>query len=98
MKNTICAGAAIVAALFFGSPNAFAQFKPPPPPSVVGVGSSTNLTVPWIIGGCAASILVSASVANWQDKRELTAPEAWTCGILYWFEPRTPPKKARRHH
>jgi hypothetical protein len=96
MKKIICAGAVFVAALFFASPSAFAQFKAPPA-AVVG-GSSTNLTIPWIIGGCVTSIIVSASVANWQDKRELTAPEAWSCGALYWFAPRNPPKKVRRRH
>jgi hypothetical protein len=44
----------------------------------------------WPIFGCAGGIIVSALAANYRDNRELTAPEAWTCGILFWF---SQPKK-----
>jgi hypothetical protein len=41
--------------------------------------------VPWVVIGCAGSIVLSAFVAGFRDHRELTAPEAWTCGLLYWI-------------
>ena len=44
---------------------------------------------PWPIFACAGGIITSALVANYRDNRELTAPEAWSCGTLFWF---TPPK------
>ncbi len=47
---------------------------------------------PWPIFACAGGIITSAIVANARDNRELTAPEAWTCGVLFWF---AQPKKKR---
>jgi hypothetical protein len=39
----------------------------------------------WIVFGCAGGIVFTAFVANWQQRRQLTAQEAATCGILYYF-------------
>jgi hypothetical protein len=50
---------------------------------------------PWPIFACAGGIITSALVANYRDNRELTAPEAWTCGIAFWF---AEPKKSKKHH
>ncbi|HLL29212.1 MAG TPA: hypothetical protein VKT73_16355 [Xanthobacteraceae bacterium] len=46
-------------------------------------GGATS--APWPIFACAGGIIVSALAANYRDHRELTAPEAWTCGVLFWF-------------
>lgn len=40
---------------------------------------------PWVVIGCAGSIVLSALVANFRDNRQLTTAEAWTCGLLYWI-------------
>jgi len=41
---------------------------------------------------CPASIILSGIVANFRDNRQLTAPEAWSCGLLFWFaKPKTAP-------
>jgi hypothetical protein len=64
---------------------------PPPPGHVIGGGTSA----PWMIFACAGGIITSALVANYRDNRELTAPEAWTCGIAFWF---AEPRKNRKHH
>jgi len=99
MKKTIIAGAALIAALSFAPSGAFAAVAlpapVPPPPFVAGTGGG-GATVPWIIGGCVTGIVIAAFHANWRDNRELTAPEAWTCGLLYWFSTPTPKQKARR--
>jgi hypothetical protein len=103
MKKTIIAAAAFAAALSFTAPAAFAQKMPPPGGGggggaaglAVG-GSHIDLTLPAIFGGCVVGIIVAGAHANWANNRQLTAPEAWTCGILYWFAPPTPPKKARK--
>jgi len=50
---------------------------------------------PWPIFACAGGIITAALVANARDNRELTAPEAWTCGIAFWF---AEPKKSKKHH
>jgi hypothetical protein len=63
----------------------------PPPGHVMGNGGAS---LPWGIFACAGGIITSALVANYRDNRELTAPEAWTCGLLFWF---TPPHKKRHH-
>jgi hypothetical protein len=47
--------------------------------------SRTFITQPWVVIGCAGSIVLSALVANFRDNRQLTTPEAWTCGLLYWI-------------
>jgi hypothetical protein len=53
---------------------------------------------PWPIFACAGGIITSALVANARDNRELTAQEAWSCGVLFWFAEPTPKKKKRKHH
>ncbi|MGH7879994.1 MAG: hypothetical protein ACREQD_10930 [Candidatus Binataceae bacterium] len=48
---------------------------------------------------CIVGIFAAAAQANLQDNRELTAKEAWTCGLTYWFEtPKPEPKKVSRRH
>jgi hypothetical protein len=47
----------------------------------------------WPIFACAGGIITAALVANARDNRELTAPEAWSCGVLFWFNPPMPKKK-----
>ena len=66
---------------------AFATVAPVPGPTFGGA------SFPWPIFACAGGIITSAIVANARDNRELTAPEAWSCGVLFWF---AQPKK-RKH-
>jgi hypothetical protein len=40
---------------------------------------------PWPIFICTGGVIFSALAANATQNRELTAPEAWSCGLLYWF-------------
>ena len=40
---------------------------------------------PWPIFACAGGIITAALIANARDNRELTAPEAWSCGLLFLF-------------
>ena len=54
----------------------------PVPGHVFGGGSGFAV---WPIFACAGGIITSALVANYRDNRELTAPEAWTCGVAFWF-------------
>ena len=44
----------------------------------------------WAIFGCSSGIILAAMVANFQQNRQLTAQEAWTCGLLFWFNPPKP--------
>jgi hypothetical protein len=48
-----------------------------------------------VYGGCVASIILSAVVADFKDNRQLTNGEAWTCGLLYWIP--MPPAPKHRH-
>jgi hypothetical protein len=66
---------------------AIAPITPCPTP---GHGSTS---VPFAIVGCASGIILAALAANARDHRELTAQEAWTCGILFWF---SSPRKMHR--
>ncbi len=47
----------------------------------VGKHFGGGSAVPWIIIGCAAGVVFAALAANARDNRELTAEEAWSCGL-----------------
>jgi len=64
---------------------AFAGTKRIITPTPCPVGHSHTPAWPWVVIGCAGSIVLSALVANFRDNRQLTTPEAWTCGLLYWI-------------
>ena len=91
MKKLLLAGAAL-AVLLLAPTVAFAQAAPHVPVA----GSSSKIIVPWIGIGCAGSIILSAFHANYRENRELTQPEAWTCGLLYWLSYPTPQQQIRR--
>ncbi len=38
----------------------------------------------WILA-CPAGIITAAMAKNWKRHKELTQQEAWTCGLLYWW-------------
>jgi hypothetical protein len=71
-----------------------AVIRPPPPP--VGQHSHTPVW-PWVVIGCAGSIVLSALVANYRDNRQLTTAEAWTCGLLYWIPMPYQPQPVKHH-
>lgn len=50
----------------------------------VAGGGVHSSTVYWILA-CPAGVVTSAMVKNWRRHKELTAQEAWTCGLLYWW-------------
>ncbi len=43
----------------------------------------------WWIMACPGGIITAAMVKNWKRHKELTAPEAWTCGLQYWWNEAT---------
>jgi hypothetical protein len=65
---------------------------PVTPPAPVFGGAA----FPWPIFACVGGIITSALVANARDHRELTAPEAWSCGVLFWFAQRKQNKRKHR--
>lgn len=54
------------------------------PPKVVAGGGGSS-AAPWLIIGCAGGVVLAALAANYRDRRELTAQEAWSCGTLFLF-------------
>jgi len=52
----------------------------------------------WAAFSCPASIVFSALVADFRDNRQLTGPEAWTCGVLYWLPMPVQQSKPAGHH
>lgn len=50
-----------------------------PPSGTVHTG-----TVYWILA-CPAGVVTAALVKNWKRHKELNQQEAWTCGLLYWW-------------
>ena len=86
MRKSRILAAALAAAMAFSSTLAFAGTV-----SVPGAKFGTGPTgLIWGIFGCSGGIIIAAMAANWQQNRQLTASEAWSCGILFWF---TPPKR-----
>jgi hypothetical protein len=85
-KSRILA-AVLAASLAFSSTLAYAGVVGVPPPipgHTFGTGSTGWV---WGIFGCSSGIILAAMVANFQQNRQLTANEAWTCGLLFWFNP-----------
>ncbi len=62
------------------------------------VGHANTPAWPWVVIGCAGSIVVSALAANFWQNRQLTTPEAWTCGLLYWWNPSAYPAQPASKH
>jgi len=58
----------------------------PLPGKTFGVGPQWTV---WAIFGCASSIIVAAMQKNALGKGELTPPEAWTCGLLEYYNAAT---------
>jgi hypothetical protein len=51
-------------------------------------GGVHNGTAWWILA-CPGGVVTAAMVKNWKRHKELNAPEAWTCGLLYWWNEAT---------
>ncbi len=52
-------------------------------------GSSMHSGTAWWILACPAGVVTAAMIKNWKRHKELNAPEAWTCGLLYWWNEAT---------
>ena len=77
---TLAASVAVAAAL------PTTAFAVPYPPKVVPMGHTFGGSAgPWPVFVCAGGIIISTIVANYRDNRELTAPQAWSCGLLFWL-------------
>ena len=96
MKTNKLIAATLAASMALASlpaPSYAAAAAPVPVPGTA-FGGNPGVAL-WPIFGCAGGIILSALAANYRDNRELTAPEAWTCGLLFWFS-QPKPKKGRR--
>jgi hypothetical protein len=82
MRKSKLVAAALAVALAFSSvtSSVAAQVVTPPAPA-------SSPGVVWGVFGCATSIILAALVAGQRNKRELTTPEALTCGLLFWASP-----------
>jgi lipid-A-disaccharide synthase-like uncharacterized protein len=49
-----------------------------------------HATAVWIIFGCAGSIIFTAYLKHVAQHQQLTALEAETCGLAYWFRIQSP--------
>ncbi len=88
MKRIVIAAAALLAAYSFLPTGAEAQNLPPP---LIRAAPAAFMHYPWWAFACPGMIMFSAAVAAGKDGRELTYWEAYTCGVLYWFD--KPPKQ-----
>lgn len=98
MRKLIAASGILLAALAFAPSNASAQGVPGGGGSPGGGGGSSNPVGIWIAMGCVADIILAAAVANSRDNRELTAAEAWWCGLPFWFTTEEKKKVRRPRH
>jgi hypothetical protein len=81
MQKSKLLAVAFAAVIALNSVESFADGPPPPPVPGHVMGGST----PWWIFVCPGGIVTAAMMKNWRRHRELTTPEAWTCGFLYWW-------------
>jgi hypothetical protein len=89
MKTNKLIATALVASLAFAAtatPSMATRVVPPVPGKVFGGGGSGAV---WVIFGCAGSIILAAMQKNALGKGELTPPEAWTCGLLEYYNAAT---------
>jgi hypothetical protein len=87
MKKSKIPAAVLAVTLAFSSPVAHAGNGGGVPGLTFGSGPTGWV---WAIFGCSSGIILAAMVANFQQNRQLTAQEAWTCGLLFWFNPPKP--------
>lgn len=76
----------LVAAFAMSSFTASAIITPPPPP---GTSGGVHTGTAWWIMACPGGVVTAAMVKNWKRHKELTRQEAWTCGLLYWWNEAT---------
>jgi hypothetical protein len=88
VKKSKILAAILAASMVFSSTTAFAGIPVPKPPGFTFGSGGTGWV--WAIFGCSSGIILAAMVANFQQNRQLTAQEAWTCGLLFWFNPPKP--------
>jgi hypothetical protein len=81
----------LTGAFAFSSISAFGQGGP----AMTGSGHSHSW-VPWTIIGCATGVVSAAAAKNWKRHKELNEQEAWTCGLLYWWNEATGKYERRR--
>lgn len=74
---------ALAAAMLIGTAQPSHAVYYYPKKVVGGGGGGMGATGVWIIMGCAGGIILAALAANYRDRRELTPPEAWSCGLLF---------------
>lgn len=55
-----------------------------PPVHHTTAGGIHTGTAYWILA-CPVGIITAAAVKSHKRHKELTAQEAWTCGLLYWW-------------
>jgi hypothetical protein len=94
MKERKIVAAALAAALVFATATpSMAAPAPIPPAPVTHAGGAG---VVWGIFGCTAGIIGTAMAKSARGYGELTPPEAWTCGILYWVNYNKPTRVAHK--
>jgi hypothetical protein len=65
---------------------AFAVSSIPASAQVAGGGGGTgHSSTAWWIMACPGGVVTAAMAKNWKRHKELTSQEAWTCGLLYWW-------------
>jgi hypothetical protein len=77
MKTSKLTAVALAMAIALSPAEVLAQAAP--------VGKTFGGTTPWWIFICPTGVVAAAVVKNAKRKKELTRPEAWTCGFLYWW-------------
>jgi hypothetical protein len=87
MRKSKILAAVLAASLAFSSTAARAGNAVVIPGTTFGSGPTGWV---WAIFGYSSGIILAAMIANFQQNRQLTANEAWTCGLLFWFNPPKP--------
>jgi hypothetical protein len=84
MNNAKFAAIALAAAIALSPAESLAGLVGNGGPPLVP-GHTFSGTTPWWIFVCPSAIITAAVVKNARRHRQLTAQEAWTCGLLYFW-------------
>jgi hypothetical protein len=78
MKKSKFTAVALAAAIALSPVVASAQ-------PVAAPGHVMGGATPWWMFVCPGGVVTAAVVKNWKRNKQLTTPEAWSCGFLYWW-------------
>ncbi len=83
--NNLIATALAASLTFAATPSMATTWYKPVPVSGKQFSVGAGQWAVWAVFGCATGIITAAIIKNAQGQGELTAPQAWGCGLPYFI-------------